>query len=153
MVQIVQGGACQAAGKQPGDFRPAPCSFFLGTHSGERASEGHIFLESWEPLGGRGAGPPLLLGGGRKGERSPGQATRNCPQQTFPGTDLKVCTNAALPQPRGSESSRFSVLAAPGTCMPGRGVLLSLRGAPECVRGWDHLGRWINGWPRSCLAG
>lgn len=51
MVQTVQGGACQAAGKQPGeDFSPAPHSFFLGTHSGERALEGHLFLESWNPL-------------------------------------------------------------------------------------------------------
>lgn len=57
MVQIMQEGACQAAGKKTGrDFRPAPCSFFLGSNSSERAQGDHIFLESWEPLRGRGQG-------------------------------------------------------------------------------------------------
>lgn len=51
MVQIMRGGACQAAGKMPGgDFRHAPCILFLGTNSGDRVREGHMSLESQEPL-------------------------------------------------------------------------------------------------------
>lgn len=75
MVQIMRGGACQAAGKLPGgDFRHAPCILFLGTNSGERVREGHISLESQEPLWRmwlqveEREGPPLLLEKRRRGE-------------------------------------------------------------------------------------
>lgn len=56
------------------------------------------------------------------------------PERAFSGTDFKVYSNAALPQPRGAEGARLSVLAAPGTLRARQRVLLSLRGSSECVQ-------------------
>lgn len=116
MVQTVHGGAPQAAGKRPGDFRHATCSFFLGTNSNDRTWEGHICSESWEPLWRmwlKVEKQDILFSWGKE-ERvnwvplplgviafGLGKVKWNRPEQTFSGTAFKVSAKVALPQNKG----------------------------------------------------
>lgn len=66
---------------------------------------------------------------------SPGQVKWNSLEQTFPGTDFKVCTKAALPRTKGlrellvlcAGSTRNPACQAEVSCCP-------LRGSAKCVR-------------------